>query len=115
MSGSRTPQRRDWWGGVRGDDIDLPIDLQVDRGATWKVALGSKPPTQVKGLAWRGDAVVGTATFAVPADEVGLNRANQVSLKVLRCGAGIEGRVLASNEEPGRLATLPFAVSLSRV
>ena len=103
-----------WRGHLWGDGIDDGVAFRVESGSRVTLSIGSRPATKMTGLTLRDAAIVGLTNGALGADDVLRNNATRLSLKLLPRGNKLAGRILASAEYPGRLATLPFALSLSR-
>ena len=102
-----------WGGRLRGDaDVGITLDIAGDSSAT--LSLEGQPAKASATLAFEGAALTVKASGRINSPEVMRNGATALSLKLLRTDRALAGRLLASAAGPGRLATIPFVLSLER-
>jgi len=108
------PYQGRWQGTVRDEAGVHPITLNFapDHGA--EATIGAAPSTRLLETSLRGGALV-AALDCDGRTLRGLARGTcRLKLKLVPSETGLTGRLLATAESPGQLATTPFVVRLTR-
>jgi hypothetical protein len=92
----------------------MSVSLEITPGGRGTVSLASKQPEPVTNLKLQGTALIGRSVGSIDSEDAIRNNATSLSLKLCPRDNKLAGRILASAEGPGELATLPYVVSLSR-
>jgi CubicO group peptidase (beta-lactamase class C family) len=103
-----------WTGRLSGGGTEAAVELDISGAADARLAIDSHPPQQIVDLRLKGAALTGSTTGVIPTQDAQRGGANQLSLELLPYNGFLVGRILASASSPGRLATIPVTVSLSR-
>lgn len=112
---SATPDWQGMWtGALYGGGSRAQVTLEISHDSRAAFSLNNGPAEEVKELAIQGKTLVGQTSGAIEALDVLRNGANALSIKVLREDNSLRGRVLAGTSSPGRLATVPFTLTLDR-
>ena len=103
-----------WSGKLSGGGADATLELEIPARAPPTLAINAQPAARVTDLQIRGPALIGTTTGSIEGTDAARNQAKSLSLELLPYQGSLVGRILAGASGPGRLAAIPFTVTLDR-
>lgn len=103
-----------WIGKLHGGGIEMTMLLEIAADGRGTLSIGNAPAAPITSLKLQGTALVGRTVGRIESEDAIRNRATSLSLKLIADGDKLSGRVLATAESPGELASLPYVVELGR-
>lgn len=103
-----------WSGRLRGEGVEATLELEISARAAATLAIDGQPAERISDLQFRGPALTGTTAGSIAGSDAERNHTTRLSLELLPYNGSLVGRILASASSPGRLAAIPFTVSLDR-
>lgn len=103
-----------WSGRLSGGGVDATLGLEISERGAATLVIDGRPAKPISDLQLRGPALTGMTASSIAATDAERNHAKKLSLELLPYNGSLIGRILASESSPGRLATIPFTVTLDR-
>lgn len=103
-----------WSGKLHGGGTEMAVSLEIAPGDSATLSLGNKGPESITSLRLQGGALVGRSIGIIDSADALRNHATSLSLKLQLREDQLTGRILATAESPGELASLPYIVELQR-
>lgn len=104
-----------WTGNLHNGEVHTQVALEIGRNSHPRLSLDGRAAAELQGIGLEGQALVGTTSGTIDAPDAIRNGANALSVKLFREGNLLRGRILAEASSPGKLAVIPFTMTLERV
>jgi CubicO group peptidase (beta-lactamase class C family) len=103
-----------WTGSLGGGEADRKLQLEISIGSGASLSLSPGATPKSFNLQMEGPAVIGRTMGTLDDPDPLRNSATALSLKLLPYNGNLTGRLLAVASNPGKLATIPFTLTLRR-